>query len=125
MKRNKAIVKFLMLAMLWAGGINICQATDVDCFTGTLWNEELLDTGTPTEITCCQGGNTHCYFEGGVYVFPKGHNAQLGDVCAENPSAIPCGPKSMPLTDASSLLVFMLGIYGIYLYRKRRVANKI
>jgi len=125
-KQNKLISRFLAIfILLWIGGMNVWAQCDCDTAVG----EECF-----TVIVDAEGENPEGVSGGGICLSPTGSG--LTSYCVLPGSGIIFDPEplggcgvngtetwsstSMPLSDASFLLVFLLGIYGIYTYRKRR-----
>ena len=122
MKNNGLIIKFSVLLILWIGGISLCnaQSTQTECESaGGVWFDEQVDAGqnfnpfekclTPSGASGTYCGDAEEYL---VYI-PEPLSG-----CVESGFAWYID-FSTPLSDASFLLVFLLGIYGIYTYRKR------
>ena len=114
MEKSRLMIKVLVLFMLWIGGMNVMAQ---DCPEGS-YPFELMDiNNAPTGDFVCltdvsSGGKAYCVWGGYVTSFsPALCDTVGGTIMYEIPS--------QPLTDASSLLIFLLGIYGTYIYRKR------
>jgi len=128
MKNNKLITKILAVFILLMSGVSICVAQDCPpCPNGSITVvAEMINGEGATGINPHQqyeiGAGSVCVVEIGINewaIYDEKGMGPCGGICG-------CwaGKASFPLTDASFLLVFLLGAYSIYLYRRRRVANK-
>lgn len=109
MKKNRLKIKVLVLFMLWIGGMNIMAC---DGYYLEILDKDGFGTGVYKCLSKDGTGTAYCAFEGlGAYPIEGG--------------GIECDPDitvyDTPLTGASFFLIFLLGIYGTYLYRKRVV----
>ena len=114
MKSYKLIVKFLLLSMLWVSGVSVCKAQTVCCYGCTLYTES-TDEGIGDWCVDTSASPTYCIDPDNSMVYPT--SMLGGGAC---PGASGSLVPSTPLTDSTLLFVFLLGIYGIYTYRKRR-----
>jgi hypothetical protein len=109
MKNWKIINRVILCLMLSLTAMNVCA----DC-----WN--VYDPGNPTSTGSSQIQLCTEPQEGGDQTEVCAYQGSTGELIIDTEGP-PCGLyiHNMPLTDASYLLVFLLGIYGIYIYRKR------
>jgi len=125
-KQNKLISGILAIFMLWIGGVNVCMAQcDPTCVTqgGRCFEYQADPLGGETSLD-----PPLCLAQQGVGTGTAYCVDLVMDVVLIPYPAGGCGAGntvewyvvSLPLSDASFLLVFLLGIYGIYTYRKRR-----
>jgi hypothetical protein len=112
MRRYKLIVKFLLLSMLWVSGVSICKAEVVCCYDCYLVLESSYE-GPGTYCVDTNGSGSYCLDQAN-YTVTQGNSL---DGCSSGIGGTLVTPT--PLTDATFLFVFLLGIYGIYTYRKR------
>ena len=117
------VIKRLILILVLSLTATSTWSQGEDCVTIYIYESgDPSNMGDPKSQVICQddpgGGKAVCLdmvgVNGNFYMYPAGD----GD-CGEG--AIYWIP-STPLSNATILLVFFLGIYGIYLYRKRRLA---
>ena len=129
--KNKLIIKYLTIFILWIGGMNVCMAQGSTCAT---YNCDAGETCYDTEMDIYLGGpaprapiclGTDCsgplkepYCTAMGMIIPSG--ALAGASCDDlGAGAQTLCATILPLSDASFLLVFLLSIYGFFIYRKR------
>jgi len=121
MRKSELIVKFIILSILWIGMVNTGMAQDEVCAEHA-W-DEYFQNRTSISMVCGTPGGAcdlciDTYHPEGPTLLPFNNVTCPPELCYTKVS-------STPITDATPVLILLLGIYSVYLYRKRRVATKI
>jgi len=125
---KKMIVRFLAIFILWAGGMSVlactytgnstdCSGTGFECF-------DITDNGSgnPQSIApnglCLSdnaGGTAYCVNPSMGIIYT---GVSIGG-CTGTDMAV-WFASALPLSDASFLLILLLGAYGFFIYRKKK-----
>ncbi len=123
---NRSIIQFLTIFILWIAGMNICvvaqecncnETAGEQCFT-VVMDADGVFTPLPNPICLSPGfgiGKGYCVLPNtGIILDPP----PLGGCGVDGYSET--WYTSLPLSNATFLLAFLLIIYGIFIYRKRK-----
>jgi len=132
--QKKMIVRFLAIFVLWIGGMHVCMAdcsgcNDV-CSNCSGSGDVCFDAITNADGCACYGpiclnpstpdgpfATAYCVDPADFMIYDQ---SSLG----ECPTGEIWYSNALPLSDASLLLLFLLGTYGIVIYCKRRYQSQ-